>query len=134
MNINSKRIIIFLASMVLLTGCFDYDPFGFAHKSLPGEYSLERTEFDTYYLHKSGMEFFEFQMKTPLGGTVNKLGWDEKRMLVSVSNYSKTFRWYAVNLETDSIRGPLLPFDSSAYPELKAIKVYPASEVWERWW
>ncbi len=128
------RTVLLVLFPVLLTGCFDYDPFGFAHKNLPGEYSLERTEFDTFYLHKSDTEFFEFQMKTPLGGTVNELGWDDKQMLVSVNNYSKTFRWYVIDLKTDSIRGPILPIDSVKYPELKAIKVYPANKVWECWW
>lgn len=134
MNINSKRIIIFLASIVLFTGCFDYDPFGFAHKNLPGKYSLERTDSDDYYLHKSDTGFLEFQTKTPLGGAIKKLGWSEKHLLVNVSHYRKTFNWYVVDLETDSISGPLMRSDSSAYPELRKINVYPASEVWVRWW
>jgi hypothetical protein len=125
-NIAVKRIQVFVAGLILtsllLYGCNQN------HKQLSGGYYLER--FDeggtSYYVGKSGTTV---EGGGVFDGTVEEIGWNENWILARVTRLSSgdTNGWYALNLKTGKINGPLQDIEIKMHPIFSQMKTVPAA-------
>jgi hypothetical protein len=119
-----RRTLGIVLSSLLLTGCNQ------STRKLVGGYSLER--FDeggtSYYLEAPG---YELDGGGVLDGTIQEIGWNQDWILARVNRLygGDTNGWYALNLKTKQISGPLREFDLKTNSALSGIKCRVAVDV-----
>ncbi len=107
---------------ILLTGCEG------STKRLVGEYRLERfNENGKYYLvdskDESGGGVFD--------GTIDQIGWSQDWILAQVIRlyHGDANGWYALNVKTKQVTGPLSESDIKSNPALSGIAVRSCSDA-----
>jgi len=113
-----------VVASIILCGC---DP---STKNLVGGYKLERfNENMMYYVIAPGDPGWGGVFE----GTVDQIGWNQDWILARVKKMSHgdTNGWYAVDLKTKQVIGPIQESELRTNPSLSKIKCRSAEEVWK---
>jgi len=121
---NMKRSILIVIAL-LFSGC-DMDPFGLSTRTIAGPYELNQWEdFETYYL--LGPEDTGWGT---IDGTVSKVGWNKKHILVQQNDDGNGGGWRIIDIETQTVSNTMTKEKLQEHPEVKGINTYSASVAW----
>lgn len=119
---NRSAIIALILSSFLFFGCSQ------STRKIVGEYSLERFQ-------ENGM-FYLITPEDPPGGgvfdgTVQEIGWNNKWILARVTRLSDgdTNGWYALNVMTKQVVGPIQESELRTNSAFSSIVCYDSAEV-----
>lgn len=113
---SGKKLILALASSILLCGCGQ-------PTKLTGGYTLECSENGQYYVVAPGTTL---DIGGVFEGTIEMIGWNDVWILAKVNRIydGDPDGWYALNVKTKQIRGPLRPSELKADPVLSQIQCH----------
>jgi DNA-binding beta-propeller fold protein YncE len=98
-------------------------------KTISGDYYLERSENNLYYLQRKGHEVEGVGL---VEGTVEKAGWSGTTILVL---RHACFRgdpdgWMIIDTKTNKVEGPIS--DSQRQAKFPSIVCYPVEDAWNK--
>jgi hypothetical protein len=116
-----------LVLAVVLGGCMDQEPFGFAYRSLPGPYELQELNNGAQFiLHGPGAgRFFGG------GGHVEAIGFDERYIVAYRDTPAHDGAgWVIVDVKGRRARGPYTGADLAGREEVAGIEPAEPRAVW----
>ncbi len=131
-DFRSTFIIVIALIIVGSSGC-DIDLFGLDNRTILSHYQLHTTEWGSYYLHHARQDNSGYGV---INGTVGKIGWNARYILVWQNPNSGTAGWIVVDSKTETMTQPL---QEAEIPDLETVKgIIPIEprKAWEklRWW
>jgi hypothetical protein len=121
------RNILFTILAIALSGC-DSDPFGFRNVTIIAPYELEKWETGTHY-YLVGPEDKAYGV---LEGTVGKIGWNQRYILVWQNGDGLGPGWRVIDSSNKTITPTLDQSIVDSLSHLKGISVKPPKEVWSQ--
>lgn len=114
-----------LAAVAIL-GC-DQDPFGLRDRTVLGNYELYHAEWDAYYLEHKKEDSGGYGV---LEGTVGRIGWNDRHIVVWQNPNSGTSGWIVIDSETETLTGPLTDAQLSEIPYVQGIVPISPDAAW----
>jgi hypothetical protein len=98
----------------------------FEEPYLAGAYWLEHFESGQYYVRGP----VETQGGVTFDGTIQQIGWTDRSILARVTRIYRgdSDGWYALNVSTGEIRGPLSESDIASDESLSGIRCHPPGQ------
>lgn len=122
------RLVVIAAISSVLFGCSQ------SHRQLPGGYYLERFTEGGPSLYYVGAPGQVVDGGGVFDGTVQELGWSNDWILARVKRlyHGDINGWYAVNVRTGKIVGPLQASELKTNPAFSNIATVPAAVAFSR--
>jgi len=119
-----------LITTMLITGAAcDQDPFGVNYRTVRGDFALHRSA-------EGGVFFYLVDRKHEVGGygalrgTVRRIGWNERYIVVWQNADSGREGWMIVDTETSTVEGPIVGVESDS--RVKGIVPIPVEAAWDK--